>query len=433
MLPLVPTLAGHSLHPSVLRAWRLPGTPEDGMIVRVLECEYTAVPFVNGLSSNSTEKINGDDLQSCLAEELSSWYRSVPATSVYPDNDDLFFSYTNVLGKREHNSTNHQSRAASKDKVRSEGERVDEDEDEDDVHDGMIDTKDKTWLPAYPAKRLIGLILSNDASIDEAYPHDAWSTSPGLPHFSTIVRGRWLPGYPPCNGTRPDYAEKRLENTLKRCALLHKHPHNALQWEAAHDADLMRNGTKNTPYMQWRRYRRFQIAEKVQFAHWVESSKYTCYHKNREDAETEQRAYLDLLVANGTTCESGPLYNQLQVRYTMRMVTGVFYTPELRKEAMQVRDAIHAIRRTFGANNAPLNMIEAVRTENYPPTLKDFTGDDVPTGDELHTHRRTGHQKLKGDSEQTEPEDGDADDEDADAIEDSRSWNGALQPEPGPW
>ena len=103
MLPLVPTLAGPSLHPSVLRAWRLPGTPEDGMIVRVLECEYTAVPFVNVLSSNSTEKINGDDLQSCLAEELSSWYRSVPATSVYPDNDDLFFSYTNVLGKREHN------------------------------------------------------------------------------------------------------------------------------------------------------------------------------------------------------------------------------------------------------------------------------------------------------------------------------------------
>lgn len=435
MLSLIPPSAAHPLHPSVLRAWRLPDVPEQGMIVRVMECEYTAIPQINGVWVAS-KKFDGNDLQSCLAQELSSWYRSVPASSVYPDNSDLFFSYTNVLGNNSTRAMDNADNEQSPDDDHS-------DEDEDDVHDGLVDIhmKNKGWLPSYPSKRLLGLILSNEVAVDEAYPHDAWSTSPSSIHPSAIIRNKQL-RYLPCDGIRLDYAQKRLENTLKRCALLQKHPHGALKREAAHDAALLRNGTTNsTPYLRWKRYRRFKIAEQVQFPHWVETSGYTCYHKYREDAEAEQQAYLDLLVANGTTCESGPLYNQLQVRYTVRMITGVFFTPELRKEALQVRDAIHAMRRTFGGDNEPLKLVEAERTENYPSTLKDYTGDDTPTGDALQARRHIAQKKPQHSGEPAEPQAqaGDANladsaDETSDTgSSDAVSWKGALQPETGPW
>merc|ERR1712216_343304 len=84
------------------------------------------------------------------------------------------------------------------------------------------------------------------------------------------------------------------------------------------------------------------------------------------EAEKDQRAYLNLLSSSEKpACETGPLYNQLQVRYNVRQIKGIFFTPELRQEAEMARSAVQGLSAAFGQPHN-LTMIEAVRTSDYP-------------------------------------------------------------------
>ena len=66
------------------------------------------------------------------------------------------------------------------------------------------------------------------------------------------------------------------------------------------------------------------------------------------EPEADQRALLKVLVDKRLEGEAGPLYNQLQIRYSVRMIEGLFYTPALRTETLMTRDAIESIHRAFG-------------------------------------------------------------------------------------
>lgn len=308
------------LPPSCLRAWRLPGLPAEGAIVRALECEYARTKglFMAEFQpwENATAPSGAHDLFSCAAEEISSWYRTVPASSVYPDAggrdySSLFYSYTDVLQS-----------------------------------DGV---SEKGPSAGFPATMLLGLILNN-ASVDAAFPHDAWSTHPVDAHDKETGRLR----YQQCAGIRPDYAQARLENLVQRCNTERK-----LKAEGINRPWRMQNPGKYADI------RDGSTAQKVEFSQWVRHSGYTCYHTTREAAEAEQRAYIDLLVRNGTTCEPGPLYNQLQVRYSARNIRGIFFTPGARKEAMQLKRAVELMSSVFGGA-VELQMIEAVPTSDFP-------------------------------------------------------------------
>lgn len=296
------------LPPSNVRAWRLPGLPSKSRIIRVLECEYAHLETLNdGVRSvapgqNHTSAASRmPHLQSCVAEELSRWYHAVPATSLMPDADSMWFSYTDIISEP-----------------------------------GI----DRGGQPpeAFPTERVMGLILSNDVSVDSAYSHDSWSTQPD-------------PRYPRCNASNyhgtAHYARVRYQEMTQRCNILKEM------------ADLKRQNKKPSKLKQ------YYIWKRAFLSHWVRESGHTCRHDTIAEAEADQRALLKVLVDKGLEgCEAGPLYNQLQIRYSVRMIEGLFYTPALRAEALMTRDAIESIHRAFGMSKN-LKMVEAVRTPDY--------------------------------------------------------------------
>jgi hypothetical protein len=297
------------LPPSKLRPWRLPGLPAEGAVVRVFECQYAHLKLffdgIQGLApgqNHTSADSRMPRLHSCVSDEMSRWYHAAPASLVRPSADSLWFSYTNVLQ----------------------------------AHGRPQDVRPKE---DFPSSRVMGFLLDPATiRVDAAFPHDAWSTQ-GQTDYSLCQE---MEDY-----SSEEYARWRMKELEERCESLAV---------VAHD----KNMSAYDPYT------RYHLWKTSHFSNWVRFGKQTCFHPTIAQAEADQRAYLKLLNASRTPdCEPGPLYNQLQGRYNVRQITGIFFTPELRQEAEMVRKAVQGLGSAFGQPQ-PLMMIEAVRTSDYP-------------------------------------------------------------------
>lgn len=304
-----------ALPPSRDRQWRLPGLPADGAFVRTLECqsahELENADFVRSYAPGLKDVVSAASrmsrLQACVAEELSRWYHGVPASWVRPDVSSLWYSYTNVLQA-----------------------------------DGQ---PQPDALPEYPTSRLLGFILSPNVTVDAAFPHDTWTPQPYQ--------------HPQCNATHHPagrsseaYARARLANLREHCKTLRRlDASNALSRQPGAGKEAATEEVKRL----WR------VGNDWPYS-WIAGSGETCHHgSSTAKAEADQRAYLRLLAEHAddpTVCNPGPLNTQVQVRFSVGMITGIFFTPELHAEAHMVRNALTAVARSFGREQN-LTMTEA--------------------------------------------------------------------------
>lgn len=297
------------------RTWRLPGLPANGAFVRVLECEYAHkrvgldgmrgyAPGWKGLTNASSRMPR---LQTCIADEMSRWYHGVPAAWVKPDISSLWYSHNDVLQA-----------------------------------DGEVQGAP---LATYPTSRLMGFVISPNVTIDAAYPHDTWMSQP-------------INDYSLCNKSHSAghsseaYAKTRFANLRTHCDALSKLSAHRKRKQAGEDVvDDDNDGDDDVD--------KLEMQSRMWPSSWIRESGETCHHGSLvARAEADQRAFLRLLLASPKICDPGPIYNQVQVRYSVGMITGIFYTPELRVEAEMARSAIESVARAFGRQQS-IDLVEA--------------------------------------------------------------------------
>lgn len=294
------------LPPSDRRPWRLPGLPAAGAIVRVFECQYAHI------------RTHFDGLQGTApGENHTSADSRLPRLHgcVSDEMSRWYHSVPASLVRPDADSLWY----SYQDVLQADGQ-----------------PQAATPAEMFPSSRVMGFLLSTDVLVDAAFPHDAWSTQAQL-------------DYPMCaaNFTSKAYAQIRLAELQERCK-----------------STARTSREKNLTHLD--AYTQYHLWKTGHFGNWVKFGKQTCFRPTVAQAEADQRAYLQLLsTGERPTCETGPLYNQLQVRYNVRQITGIFFTPELRKEAEMARKAVLALSEAFGQQHN-LTMIEAVRTPDYP-------------------------------------------------------------------
>ena len=171
----------------------------------------------------------------------------------------------------------------------------------------------------------LGILISGQsAQVVGAFPHDA----------DTIGLHGCLTRQARCNSSRTGwsarvYAQKRYSVALAACAK------NFDSWRA-HRAFIYQHQSPRTA---------------------------NCMHSSRNAAERFQKAFLSLLERkplprmHGRLCSSGPLWNQLMVRWRFTDIIGVAYSADAARAAVHVHDAIQRLDRVFDIHRPlPLQM-----------------------------------------------------------------------------
>jgi len=160
--------------------------------------------------------------------------------------------------------------------------------------------------PDQPDSDLIyGIVLSNASAVDAAWPHDAYGTDAPVEYQCDR------------NASAEEYAQARVRLCRDMC------------WDAEWKVDRA---------IAW----------------------YTGCWGSREMAERFQAAFIALLEQGALQgCYPGPLYNQLMVRWSLHMITGVFYSPSASREAFAIHAAITGFLDAFSIEQS-VHMMELV-------------------------------------------------------------------------